>query len=121
MAVNINPAKVDLGMYLNVAVNDKANKTMRPVNIPPNGVFTFDALFTAVLVNEPAVGIDLTKEPAMLQAPNAIISCVASKVLPLAVNKRLLLIFSMFLGKKKNTKDFKYSKFTKSFCNGYGF
>jgi len=54
---------------------------------PPIGVLTPDALFTAVLVNEPVFGNDWNIEPRMLLNPRAIISCVASIVFPLAENK----------------------------------
>lgn len=84
MAVIINPARVALGMNSKVAVRDRAASTRAPVKSPPSCVFTFDALLTAVRVKEPAVGMDLTKEPTMLQAPSAIISWVASKVFPFA-------------------------------------
>lgn len=55
-----------------------------PVNTPPSGVLTPDALLTAVRVNEPVIGMELKKELKMLDTPRAIISCVASTVLPLA-------------------------------------
>lgn len=65
---------------------------MIAVMIPPRVVRTPEALFTAVLVNEPVTGIDLIKEPMMLLAPRANISCVASNVFPLA-NRLLFLVY----------------------------
>lgn len=55
--------------------------------MPPNVVLTPLALFTAPLDNAPVTGIDCTNDDAILQAPNANISCVASIVFPLAINK----------------------------------
>jgi hypothetical protein len=56
--------------------------TRAPVYNPPNGVLTPEAEFTAVLEKDPVVGIELTKEPNILQAPSAIISWLASTGLP---------------------------------------
>jgi hypothetical protein len=53
------------------------------------GVLTPEALLTAVLVKDPVFGKDWKKEPKMLLKPRAIISCVASIVLPFAVNNGL--------------------------------
>lgn len=55
--------------------------------MPPKVVFTPDELFTAVLVNEPVIGIERTNDPIKLPIPNAINSCVASNVRPLALHK----------------------------------
>lgn len=55
--------------------------------VPPNCVLTPEALLTAVLVNEPVTGIELKKDPKILQIPNDSISCVASTLLPLAKKK----------------------------------
>ena len=44
-------------------------------------------LLTAVLENEPVVGMDWTKEPKMLQSPSATISWLASTDLPPAAGK----------------------------------
>lgn len=85
MAVTITAANVAFGMNLKVAVSDKADMTKTPVKRPPKGVLTPEALFTAVRVKEPAVGMDRANDPKILQAPKAIISCVASKVFPFAV------------------------------------
>lgn len=52
--------------------------------MPPKGVTTPEELFTAVLVNDPVMGIELNSDPKMLDKPTAIISCVASTVFPLA-------------------------------------
>lgn len=57
------------------------------MKIPARGVLTPDALFTAVLVKEPVIGIERTKEPITLQRPKANISCVASSGLPLAAKE----------------------------------
>lgn len=68
-------ARVALGINLNVEVRrPQARRTREPVTTPPIGVCTPDALFTAVLVKLPVVGIDLTKLPAKLQRPRASIS-----------------------------------------------
>ena len=48
-------------------------------------VLTPDAELTAVLENDPVVGIDETNEPTMLHAPNAIISWLASTGFPPAI------------------------------------
>lgn len=68
-------ANVALGMYLKVDVNrPHARSTRPPVITPPIGVFTPDALLTAVRVKLPVTGIDLTKLLHMLQSPSASIS-----------------------------------------------
>lgn len=46
------------------------------------GVLTPLAEFTAVLLNDPVVGMDWTKEPNKLQTPRAIISWLASTGFP---------------------------------------
>lgn len=75
MATIITDARLAFGMNLKVEVNKpQASKTRQPVNIPPIGVLTPEALFTAVLVKLPAVGIDLAKLPNTLHKPRAIIS-----------------------------------------------
>lgn len=86
MATIITAAKVAFGINSKTEVKrPHASNTKIPVIIPPIGVFTPDALFTAVLVKLPVVGIDLTKLPITLQSPTANISCVASKVFPFAI------------------------------------
>lgn len=75
IAVIITAASVALGMYWNVLVKKPIDRiTTIPVAIPPNGVFTSLASFTAVRVKDPVNGIDETNEPNMLQQPRAIIS-----------------------------------------------
>jgi hypothetical protein len=64
--------------------NAIARSTIREVKIPARVVLTPEALLTAVLVKEPVMGIERTKEPIMLQSPRASISCVASIALPFA-------------------------------------
>lgn len=91
IAVIMTPASVAFGMYWNVSVrNPMANITMTPVRIPPKGVRTPLALFTAVLVKEPVTGIARTKEPKMLQQPKAISSWVALIVRPFAMHLKTL-------------------------------
>lgn len=88
----ITEARVAFGMYWNVEVRSpKARSTIRPVITPHVVVFAPDALFTAVLVKEPVMGIEDTNEPKTLHTPRAISSCVASRGLPLAeINKNIL-------------------------------
>lgn len=75
MATMITAARVAFGMYWNVEVSSpKARSTIRPVMTPQVVVLAPDALFTAVLVKEPVVGIEDTKEPKMLHIPRAISS-----------------------------------------------
>lgn len=62
----------------------KARITTIPVYTPPKVVLTPLALLTAPLERAPDTGMELTKELAMLQMPNASISWVASMVLPSA-------------------------------------
>ena len=63
------------GIYAHNGIKKaKANNTRAPVNIPPAGVFTPLAEFTAVLENDPVVGKDCTKDPAKLHNPSASIS-----------------------------------------------
>lgn len=52
--------------------SSKAKRTVKAVKTPPRVVLTPDALFKAVLVNEPVTLIELIKEPNMLQHPKAI-------------------------------------------------
>lgn len=88
MAHMMTAASVVFGMYWNEEVRKpSASNTMIPVKMPPIGVRTPLALFTAVRVNEPVDGIDWTNEPNILHRPSANISCVASTVFPLAENK----------------------------------
>lgn len=85
MAHMMTAASVLFGMYWKEPVrkpND--NNTIHPVKIPPSVVRTPLALFTAVRVNDPVVGIDWKNEPNKLHMPSANISCVASIVLPFA-------------------------------------
>ena len=75
MATITTAARLVFGMNLKVGVRRlQAKSTRRPVKMPPIGVLTPEALFTAVLVKLPAVGIDLTKLPKMLLRPTANIS-----------------------------------------------
>lgn len=75
MATMITAASVALGMNSKVEVRrPHAKSTRDPVIKPPIGVFTPEALFTAVLVKLPVVGIDREKLPKMLQSPSATIS-----------------------------------------------
>lgn len=75
MATMITAARVALGMNWKVEVRrPHAKSTRHPVITPPIGVFTPEALFTAVLVKLPVVGIDREKLPKMLQSPKASIS-----------------------------------------------
>lgn len=90
----ITAANVVLGINRNEPVkNPSDNKTRQPVNIPPSVVRTPLALFTAVRVNEPVVGIDEKNDPNKLHRPSANISWVASIVLPFAVNKKMCHIY----------------------------
>lgn len=85
MAHMMTAASVVFGMYWNDEVRKpRASNTMIPVKMPPIGVRTPLALFTAVRVNEPVDGMDWTNEPNILHRPSANISCVASTVFPLA-------------------------------------
>ena len=87
-AVIINAPKLDSGIYAHKGIKKaKASKTSPPVYIPPAGVFTPLAAFTAVLENDPVVGIDWTNDPTRLQIPSAIISWLASICLPFANNQ----------------------------------
>jgi trans-aconitate methyltransferase len=63
--------------------NAIARRRSSDVNTPASVVLTPEALFTALLVKEPVTGIEPTKEPIVLQSPNAIISWVASSLRPL--------------------------------------
>lgn len=79
-------ANVVFGIKRNDSVrkpND--NRTRHPVTIPPSVVRTPLALLTAVRVNEPVTGIDWKNAPTKLHRPSANISCVASIVLPFAI------------------------------------
>lgn len=81
----ITAASVAFGMYWNAVVrNPSANNTIIPVITPQVVVLAPDALLSAVLVKEPVMGIDETKELTMLHRPRAITSCVASSGFPLA-------------------------------------
>lgn len=85
IAQMITAARVLFGMYWKESVrNPNDSSTMHPVTMPPSVVRTPLALFTAVRVNDPVVGIDWKKEPHKLHRPSASISWVASMVLPLA-------------------------------------
>lgn len=85
MAQIITAASVLFGMYWNESVRKPSDiSTMHPVKMPPRVVRTPLALFTAVRVNDPVVGIDWKNDPNKLHRPSANISCVASMVFPLA-------------------------------------
>ena len=74
-AVIISAPKVACGIYAHKGIKKaKANNTRPPVKIPPAGVLTPLAEFTAVLENDPVVGKDCTKDPAKLHNPSASIS-----------------------------------------------
>lgn len=88
MAQMMTAARVLFGMYWKESVrNPNDSSTMHPVTMPPRVVRTPLALFTAVRVNDPVVGIDWKKEPHKLHRPSANISWVASIVFPLAVTE----------------------------------
>jgi len=55
--------------------------------MPPNGVLTPEALFTALLLRDPVPGKACTKELPIFDIPIAINSCVASTDFPLADTK----------------------------------
>lgn len=63
--------------------------TNKAVTTPAICVLAPEALLITVLVKDPVTGIDLTKEPIILQAPKAISSWLMSNVHPLA--KKLFL------------------------------
>lgn len=85
MATMITAASVAFGIYWNVVVkNPRAKSTMSPVITPHVVVLAPEALFKAVLVKEPVIGIEEKKEPTTLHIPKAINSCVASRGRPLA-------------------------------------
>lgn len=89
IAVMITPASVAFGINWNVTVKKLSAKiTNVPVNTPPKGVCTPDALFIAVRVNDPVVGIDRKNDPQIFDIPNAIISWVASTLFPFARMKK---------------------------------
>lgn len=118
IATIIIAANVAFGMNLKAEVNKpQARRTTHPVTIPPIGVFTPEVKLTAVLVKLPVTGIDFTKLPIILQRPSAIISCVASKDLPLAAKKIKIKIFEIIFPKILFTK----INLTKRFCNGNTF
>lgn len=52
--------------------------------MPPKGVLTPEALFTALLEKDPVTGIEWKNEPITLHNPRDSISCVASRVNPCA-------------------------------------
>lgn len=56
--------------------------------MPPKGVLTPEALFTALLEKDPATGIEWKNEPITLHSPRANISCVASRGIPRALNNK---------------------------------
>ena len=103
------PAKLAFGIYAHKGIKTaRAKITKPPVTIPPIGLRTPEAQFTAVLEkiickqknfvklnfnfffnifyleNDPVVGIEETKDPIRLQIPNAIISWLASTGFPAA-------------------------------------
>ena len=79
--------RLAFGMYAqNGMSRARAIITRDPVQIPPPGVLTPLAQFTAVLENDPVVGIDWTNDPTRLQIPSAIISWFASTGFPPATN-----------------------------------
>lgn len=85
-AVIMTAAKLAFGMKAQKGMSTpKAKITKAPVQSPPMVVLTPDAALTAVLENDPVVGIDETNEPTMLHAPNAIISWLASTGFPPAI------------------------------------
>ena len=86
-AVMMTAPRLAFGMYAqNGMSRARAIITRDPVQIPPPGVLTPLAQFTAVLENDPVVGIDWTNDPTRLQIPSAIISWFASTGFPPATN-----------------------------------
>ena len=86
-AVMITAARVALGMKAVYGIrNARHRMTRAPVYSPPMLVLTPLAQLTAVLENDPVMGIDWTKLAAMLQKPSANISWEASTGFPLAEN-----------------------------------
>ena len=80
----LTAARVVFGMNVKVPVKSpKASSTTMAVKTPPNCVFTPELWLIAVRENEPVMGMDWKKDDAMLHRPSAIISCVASTILPL--------------------------------------
>ena len=77
-----------LGMKAQAGIRTaRARITSAPVNTPPKVVFTPLEELTAVLENEPVTGMELTKDPAKLHMPSAIISWLESTGLPPAAGK----------------------------------
>lgn len=56
--------------------------------MPPKGVLTPEALFTALLEKDPVTGIEWKNEPTTLHNPRVSISCVASSRIPRALNNK---------------------------------
>lgn len=72
--------------------------------MPPNVVLTPLALLTAPRERAPVTGIDFTNDETMLHIPKANISCVASMLLPSAVNQNVLYGFGKFFNNNNTYK-----------------
>lgn len=64
--------------------------------MPPKGVLTPDALFTALLEKEPVTGMEWKKAPTVLHRPRVSISWVASRDWPRAEENQPIIILSTY-------------------------